>query len=316
MPIICRVERVLLAILISAGFFNTPNVFSRPVDSEPNDISTENEITRLTFANARSGQAVWSPDGSKISFVSNRNGAWEIYIMNADGSDQKKLTDHGVVGRPSWSLDGNRLLFYSDKSGKFAIWMMNIDGSEARILIDPTGQDFRPCYSPDGNKILFDSFEQGEMNDHQLFVMNLDGSNRKRLTFSNAYDSDAWWSSDGSKIVFHSSRHSPADDRFGIMEIYIMNADGSNQRRLTADGGKNQYPCWSPDGKRIAYVSERTGNRDIFIMNSDGSGTMQLTHHKADDSSPNWSPCGKKIAFDSTREPGSQEIFVITLKSD
>ncbi len=92
-----------------------------------------------------------------------------------------------------------------------------------------------------------------------------------------------------------------------------MNADGSNVQRITDGDGIDSWPVWSPDGKRIAFVSNRTGNYEIYLMNADGSTIKNLTNNAAQDTSPTWSPDGKKIAFVSTRDGGS-DIYVMEVK--
>ena len=116
------------------------------------------------------------------------------------------------------------------------------------------------------------------------------------------------WSPDGRKIatVGGFRRGSP----FVTTEIYVMNADGSGQRRLTRSAGGNGDPAWSPDGRRIAFRSTRDGNGEIYVMNADGSAQRRLTRNPANDGWFSWSPDGRKVVFVSDRD-GSYEVYVM-----
>src|SRR5437763_1434865 len=111
------------------------------------------------------------------------------------------------------------------------------------------------------------------------------------------------WSPDGKQIAFASART-------GNFDIWVMNADGSDQRRLTTNPTMDCWPAWSPDGKRIAFTSNRDGNYEIYVMNADGTGQRNLTAHPAQDNYATWSPDGKRIAFISTRD-GGHDIYVM-----
>src|SRR5437773_823208 len=102
-------------------------------------------------------------------------------------------------------------------------------------------------------------------------------------------------SGDESKIAFVRTSGTEAGD------VYVMNADGSGQRRLTRDWANDVLPDWSPDGRRIAFVSKRDGNSEVYVMNADGSGERRLTRNTADDAEPAWSPDGRTIVFESNR---------------
>jgi Tol biopolymer transport system component len=122
-----------------------------------------------------------------------------------------------------------------------------------------------------------------------------------------AGDSHPSWSPDGTRIVFQS--------RIGTnSEIYMMDADGSNQIRLTNDPADDEMPSWSPDGKRIIFSSNRDGNREIYVMNADGSNQIRLTNNPANDWEPSWSPDGKRIAFESSRG-GNRELFLFRIET-
>ena len=223
----------------------------------------------------------------KIVFASWRDESFDIYVMNADGSNQTRLTNNpaGWNGCPCFSPDGTKIAFKSNRDGNAEFYVMNADGSDQTRLTNNLVADemtlifgSSPCFSPDGTMIAFDSERDG---DYEIYVMNADGSDQTRLTNNPTYDRYPCFSPDGTKIAFMSSRD-------GDYEIYVMNADGSNQTRLTNNGGLN--PCFSPDGTKIAFVSDRDGNAEIYVMNADGSNQTRLTNNSAGEYSPSWGP--------------------------
>ena len=242
-----------------------------------------------------------APASGRIVFQSDRDGDYEIYVMNADGSGVSRLTDNAANDWvPSWSPDGGRIAFHSDRDGDREIYVMNADGTGVSRLTDNSANDWIPSWSPDGGRIAFYSDRDG---DREIYVMNADGTGVSRLTDNTGYDGDPSWSPDGRRIAFHS-------DRDGNGEIYVMNADGTGVSRLTDSPGGDWYPSWSPDGGRIAFGSDRDGDGEIYVMNADGSGVSRLTDNSANDWIPSWSPDGRRIAFISELY-GDYDIYVM-----
>jgi len=218
---------------------------------------------------------------------------------------------------PSWSPDGRMIAFtvFRWPDGAPEISVMNADGSRQRTL-KGTGQTWQSlAWSPDGRKIAF--VQRDRRND--VYVMNADGSAQRRLargvrlTPNIGVAPAPAWSPDGRQIVFVSDRDhafAPRDDTRDGAEVYVMNSDGSRQRRLTRNAFGDSAPVWSPDGQRIAFVSGRDGNQEIYVMNADGSGQRNLTQGPGGGSSPAWSPDGRKIAFRSLRD-GNGEVYVM-----
>jgi len=242
----------------------------------------------------------------KIAFVSDRDGNYEIYIMNIDGSGQARLVSNSAEDwYPSFSPDGFKITFVSNRDGNYQIYSMNTDGSEQTRLTNNYAEEWYPSFSPDGSKIAFMSDRDGNAG---LYIMNIDGSEQKRLTNNSLSDYKPSFSPEGSKIAFMSNRDKNT-------EIYLMNINGMNQSRLTNNMSEDWYPAFSPSGSKIAFMSDRDGNNGIFeiyIMNIDGSGQMNLTNNTSDDQVPFFSPDGSKIAFSSKRS-GNNEVYLMNI---
>jgi len=265
------------------------------------------------------------PKGDKIVFLSDRDGNYEIYMVNIDGSELKRITDsEGDEYYPDLSPDGTKVTFSYPHSIKNEedeeIYIMNTDGAGRKKLTDNEAYDWDPCFSPDGSKIAFSSTRDGNS---EIYTMNTDGSNQTRLTDSPRGDFDPCFSPDGSKIAFVSERdgivHIKKIDNKDIeriynTEIYIMNIDGSSQTRLTYnDENKCQLgapidenPFFSPDGEKIALTSHCEGG-GIYIMDIDGSGQEEFIRITSNDASYCLSPDLSKFAVTVYPELGEGE---------
>jgi len=179
--------------------------------------------------------------------------------------------------------------------------VMNPDGSSA-VILHVYGSD--PVLSPDGAKIAYCSSRDDIYS--QIYVVNSDGSDPKRIT--NIRTGDAGgpaWSHDGKKIAFYAfALTNPSRNP----EIWVMDADGSNQKRLVDHG---LDPTWSPDGRQIAFASKRDGPFQIYVMNADGSNARRLTKHNAEDANPAWAPDGAAIAFISATGDDRRGLFIM-----
>ena len=227
------------------------------------------DVVQLTHNDALDWGGFWSPDGTRIAFMSDRDGDREIFVTNADGTGVVQLTHNDALDwAPLWSPDGTRIVFSSDRDGDFEIFVMNADGSDPLPLTDNDYQEWTASWSPDGTQIAFDSDRDG---DFEIFVMNADGTGVVQLTHDDALDWFPLWSPDGTRIVFESD----PDDSLHMgsafhstPDVVIMNADGTGVRRLTHPAD-DSGGSWSPDGTRIAFTSDRDGDREIFIIDAE-----------------------------------------------
>jgi Tol biopolymer transport system component len=234
----------------------------------------------------------------KLAFLTGRDGNWEVYSADADGTHERRLTNNtNDEFRPSLSPDGTRIAYNSSRSGQYRIHVMNVDGSgDRQITNDCGGGSFDPKWSPDGTKIAFTGRPE---NNSDIMVINADGTDPVRLTNDPADDYLPDWSPDGTHVLFVSTRD-------GNSELYVMNADGSGLTRLTNTAANEQEVAWSPDGTKIAFNSNHEGTDAIYVMNTDGTGVTRVTPLDVGSFYAAWSHDGSRIAFSSTRANGWQ----------
>ncbi|MBI5954907.1 MAG: PD40 domain-containing protein [Chloroflexi bacterium] len=264
----------------------------------------------------------------RVVFVSNRDGNSEIYVMDADGSHQTRLTanfDGMSEDFPAWSPDGTKIAFVSNRDGNDEIYVMDADGQHQTRLTDNKAGDYYPEWSPDGQRIAFISDRDSERNDFKVCIMNADGSAQTCLTearvgfvsaslptkhvsrsedFGKANEMGLSWSPDGQKIAFSFRIDSDAG-------IAVMNVDGSARTDLTSEL-TDANPDWSPDGRKIAFTASLKSMMDIYVINADGSGQTSLTDGEYNylSSSPSWSADGSRIVFHTNRD-GNSQIYVM-----
>jgi uncharacterized protein (DUF885 family)/Tol biopolymer transport system component len=202
------------------------------------------------------------------------------------------------------------IAFTSYRGGEADIYTMDPDGRNILPLTRTTDRDSRPDWSADGSRIAY-VYRVDNSYNYEIYTMDAQGSAYRRLTKNlDSLESEPAWSPDGSQIVFTSNRQTEENTFTGRFNVYVMNADGSDQYLLTDFGGSNSDPDWSPDGSRIAFQSTRDENFEVYLINPDGSGLVNLTEHPASDHSPAWSPDGSRIAFVSDRD-GNEEIYIM-----
>jgi TolB protein len=247
--------------------------------------------------------ATFPGSNGKIAFQSDDGDNSEIWVMNADGSGETRLTLGTHDFEPSWSPDGQRIAFHSFRDADAAeIYVMNADGSSPTRLTDDPANDADVSWSPDGSLI----FQSDRSGDYELYTMASDGTDVEALTNNSSNETEASWSPDGTRIAFESDRDDGAES-----EIYVMNATGGGQTRIT-NGGEEYDPEWSPSGDRIVFHSERDedGELHLFVMDPDGSDETRLTNGTWRDSSVAWSPDGTTLIFSSDRT-GNGDVYVM-----
>ena len=306
-------------------------------------------IKQLTFG-GENAEAYFSADGKQLIFQSTRegHGCDQIYTMNVDGSNAKMISNGEGRTTCSYFYPGNKRVLYSsthlgDKQcpprpdfsrgyvwavyPAFDIFSANADGSNSKQLTNTPGYDAETTITLDGKKLVFTSMRDGDLD---IYKMDADGKNVRRLTNELGYDGGPFWSYDGKQIVYRA--HHPKTEeqkadyssllkqnliRPTVLEIFVMNADGSNKRQVTNNGKANFGPYFFPDGKRIIFSSNlddaRGRNFDLYKINVDGTGLERITFHETFDGFPMFSPDGKKLVFASNRnaaKQGDTNIFI------
>lgn len=253
--------------------------------------------------------AAWSPDGKRIAFTSDRLGGRDIFVMNADGTQQRALL-RGPDDEwwSTWSPDGKQIAFTSDgETGRAQIYSVELSTGQVTRLTYSDAADRTPDWSSDGRiafrRWTFDPDTDEETS--QIYVMNADGSGLRALAADKDYQLTPAWSPDASKIAFVGGD----DDGF----IDVVNADGSGRVRLTT-GGSEFEPRWSPDGKQILFsvYNEDDEDDDIWIMNADGSGQRKLLGTTtASEAGARFAPAGNRILFASD-PTGEWQIYTMS----
>lgn len=245
------------------------------------------------------------PNG-ELAFISNRDGNWEIYILDSQGVARNLTVDPANDYFPSWAFDSQQINFVSDRTGALGPTQIRPDGTGARsltilsaitTLFFENRLDWDPQWSPDGNYLWWASLRDFNL---EVYVMGKGGENVTRLTNNPARDWFASWSPDNASLVFSS-------DREGNENIYAMDIAGENLRQLTDDDQDDLRPFWSLDGAQIAFVSERenpltSGILDVFVMNPDGSNQRKLAPEMIFEGGLMRSPDGTQFVYMSNRD--------------
>ena len=243
---------------------------------------------RLLLQYGNEQGAAYSPDGTKIAFMNNYDGDYEVCVMNADGTGTKQLTKNSSFdGYPGWSPDGTKIAFTSNRDGDLDIWVMNADASEQTNMTsdDPWNND-APHWSPDGRWIAIETDRYGGVSTE---LITPDGTRQATIgsvQYATWFDS---WSPDGKSLLVDSNRG-------GDYDIYRYDISGTAplqwdllQAKIVSDDNAVEGPAiWSPDGKEIALSSNRDGDFEVYVMNAEGGPQRQVTHNTIDDVVLDW----------------------------
>lgn len=239
----------------------------------------------------RDGAPNWAPDGKSIVFIAERflgdtDGPVNLFVMDPDGSNRREITttaSHDLS--PAFSPDGNLIAFESDRDGNSEIYVTDRVGRSVRRLTRDAADDRSPAWSADGRHIAFMSTREAKTRS-DIFQMNADGSGVERLTNGVS----AWapqYSPDGRLLALQIDT-----------DVYVMDLATRTTTRLTYAPQNGMNPTWSPDGKRLAFVTSRNRRLEIFTMSADGSGQQVLVSMPRGSAiDPRWSPDGARVAF-------------------
>jgi Tol biopolymer transport system component len=256
------------------------------------DADGKNKL-RLTDNVAWDTQPRWSPDGTKIAFLSTRDHStkelsnYEIYVMDADGKNVKRLTDNDAYDADvSWSPDQTQMIFTSERDGNQEIYRMNTDGTQVERLTNEPDIDEQPFWSPDGTLIVFSSKRNG---DNQLYLMNGTGEEVRPLYLQRGMIQDRpRWSPDGSKIVFTAYEAGVDPEITG--DVYVVDVKTGEAIQLTDNDVYEGKPQWSPSGSQISFTSDRNSNWEIYVVNWDGTNPRRMTETDGYSDHGRWQP--------------------------
>jgi len=240
---------------------------------------------------------------TKIVFVNNSTGFKELYIVDYDGYNLRRLTKNNKISiLPKWSLDGSRIIYTSYLYNNPDLFLLNLSKNTREVISKYQGLNVTGSFSPDGKKILL-TLSRGKY--PNLYLIKLSGEILKKITEGPHIDTSPSFAPNGQEIVFVS-------DRNGYPQLYIMNIEGCNIRRLKTNGFCDS-PSWSPQGDKIVFtMRQQRANYDLYIYDLPTARLIKLTSNKNNNENPSWSPDGRFIVFYSNRS-GKGEIYIMAI---
>ena len=301
-------------------------------------------LRQLTFT-GENAEAYFSGDDSRLIFQSTRDEykCDQIFVMNADGTDIKLVSNgRGRTTCAFFNPLGDNIIYASTYMENatcppppsmeygyvwaiypgYDIFTANHDGSGLSVLTESRGYDAEAVYSPDGSLIAFTSTRDGDL---EIYIMKSDGSEIRRVTDNPGYDGGAFFSPDGDRLVFRAQQFPAEADleeyktllkkdlvKPSRMEIYTINIDGTERKRITNNGAANFAPYFHPSGEKIIFSSDldnpREHNFELYLIDTDGENPERVTYSEQFDGFPMYSYGGDKIVFASNRNNGGTRL--------
>jgi TolB protein len=222
----------------------------------------------------------WSPDGTKVAYVSFENKKPVVYVQNLVTRQRTVVANYkGSNSAPSWSPDGNRLAVALSRDGLTQVYMVNADGTGLRRLTNTNGIDTEPQFSADGQSIYFTSDRSGGP---QIYKMSVNGGDVQRMTFNGSYNISPRVSPDGKSLAYISRRE-------GRFQLYVLDLTNGQEQRLS-DTVKDESPSFSPNGKYLMYATESGRRGSLAVVSVDGRARHKLTTQAGDIREPTWGP--------------------------
>ncbi len=224
----------------------------------PGKGQTNNNLTRGGKDTYNVGPAL-SPDRRSMAFYTNRDGNWEIYVVATDGlSAPQRVTykSTAVDADPVWSPDGKQIVYESTRTGNLDLYLFDVTNGDERQITNGPASDMNPYWAPDGKSLMYESVIEGQS---QIYSVELATLKTTKISDGKGNDYNPTYSPDGKQIAFRS-------DRDGSTRVlYVMNANGSNLKAISAPNGNTNNQSWSPDGSLISYQSDLGGNTNIYV---------------------------------------------------
>ncbi|MEX0643968.1 MAG: hypothetical protein WD076_01555 [Parvularculaceae bacterium] len=253
---------------------------------------------------------VWSPSGEEIAFTSDRTGDPEIYVVRADGTGLRQLTNEpGRDAHPFWSPDGKEIVFQSPRFEDVRIFFMNADGSNQHVRLETRGFCGVPTWSPDGEEVAImcsgSRLEPGtEIAPWIIHYMDAKGTWLRQVTEGTANDQVANWSPDSKRLIFFSNRT-------GTDQLFEIELETGAIRQLADGPGSNKSASYSPDGTSIAFMSDREGGRwDVFTAPAAGGDARRIGDLGNEYGIPYFSPDGRSLLIQTYPEKGARLAII------